>query len=120
MDQGTFGCDIGNTRWAEDFGLQSYLSLESKGVDLWNMSQNSQRWDIFRYNNLNHNTLSINNQKHNIKGRATIIDTFNSKEEKGATIDLTEVLNFNNELKSAKRKGVVINDSFLKIINIGG
>ena len=118
MDQGSFVYDIGTNRWAMDFGSQDYYSLESKGVKLWDMTQNSQRWDIFRYTNLNHNTLSINNQKHNIKGRANIIENYNSKTEKGSKIDLTEVLNFNNELKSAHRKGVVVNDSYLKIEDV--
>ena len=98
-----------------DFGSQNYGTLESKGVKLWDMKQNGQRWDIFRYNNLNHNTLTINNQKHNIKGRANIIENYNTEAEKGAKLDLTSVLNFNNELKSAIRKAVVVNDSFLKI-----
>jgi hypothetical protein len=118
MDQGTFIYDIGKTRWAEDFGAQSYITLESKDVDLWNMTQDSQRWDIFRYSNLNHNTLSINNQKHNTKGRATIIETYNSDKEKGAKFDLTSSLNFKDELKSAHRKGVVVDDSYLKIEDV--
>jgi hypothetical protein len=101
-----------------DFGSQTYETLESKGVKLWDMSQNSQRWEIFRYTNLNHNTLSINNQKHNIKGRSKILETYNTSKEKGAKLDLTSVLNFNNELKSAHRKGVVVNDSHLEIEDV--
>ena len=116
MDQGTFVYDIGQLRWAMDFGLQSYNTLESKGVDLWNMQQESQRWDVFKYNNFNHNTLSINNQKHNVKGRANIIESFKDK-ELGAKIDLTEVLNLNNELKSATRKATIVNEKKLVIID---
>lgn len=115
MDQGTFVYDVGNIRWAMDFGLQSYITLESKGVDLWNMSQNSQRWDVFRYNNLNHNTLTINNQRHNANERAEIINNYNTKKEKGAEVDLTAVLNLNNELKSATRKAIIVNNDYLKI-----
>lgn len=115
MDQGTFVYDVGGLRWAMDFGLQSYITLESKGVDLWNMGQNSQRWDIFRYNNLNHNTLTINNQRHNVNGKAEIIETFDRKKEKGVKIDLTPVLNLNNEVKTAHRTAVLIDDIYLKI-----
>ena len=115
MDQGTFVYDIGRLRWAMDFGMQSYLTLESKGVDLWNLKQDAQRWDVFRYNNFNHNTLSLNNKKHNVNGRAKIIETFENKKELGAKIDLTEVLNFENELKTATRKAVVVDDTYLKI-----
>ncbi|ACU04855.1 heparinase II/III domain-containing protein [Pedobacter heparinus] len=115
MDQGTFVYDVGRLRWAMDFGMQSYITMESKGVDLWNMAQNSQRWDIFRYNNLNHNTLSINNQRHNVSGRAEIIEAFENKNELGAKLDLKSVLNFNDELKTATRKASIIDDSYLKI-----
>ena len=116
MDQGTFVYDIGQLRWAMDLGLQSYNTLESQGVDLWNMNQNSQRWDVFKYNNFNHNTISINNQKHNVKGRAKIIESYKNK-ELGAKIDLTEVLNFKNELKSATRKATIVNEKNLVIID---
>ncbi|MFD1629570.1 heparinase II/III domain-containing protein [Pseudopedobacter beijingensis] len=118
MDQGTFVYDTGGLRWAMDFGLQSYITLESKGVDLWNMSQNSQRWDVFRYNNLNHNTLTINNQRHNVNGRAEIIETFNSGKELGAKVNLTSVLNLDNELKSAVRKAVIVDESYLRIEDV--
>ncbi len=118
MDQGTFVYDIGNLRWAMDFGLQSYITLESKGVDLWNMSQNSQRWDIFRYNNFNHNTLSINNQLHNVEGRSEIIKTYENKNELGAKVDLAPALNLNNELKTATRKATIVDDSYLRIEDV--
>src|SRR5690606_3387195 len=115
MDQGTFVYDVGKLRWAMDFGLQSYITLESEGVDLWNMSQNSQRWDIFRYNNLNHNTLTINNQRHNVEGKSEIVDTYDKGRELGAMVDLTPALNLNNELKRATRRAVIVEESFLKI-----
>ena len=118
MDQGTFVYDVDNLRWAMDFGLQSYITLESKGVDLWNMAQNSQRWDIFRYNNLNHNTLTINNQRHNIEGRAEIVKTFDKGPELGAKIDFTQALNLHGELKSATRKAVIVKESFLQIEDV--
>lgn len=115
MDQASFVYDEAGLRWAMDFGMQSYITLESKGVDLWNMSQNSQRWNIFRYNNLNHNTISINNQRHNVKGRAPILETFEKDKELGATVDLTPVLNLNKELRSATRKAVIIDDHYLRV-----
>lgn len=118
MDQGTFVYDVDNLRWAMDFGLQSYITLESKGVDLWNMDQNSQRWDIFRYNNLNHNTLTINNQRHNINGKAEITQTYDSKNEVGAKINLTPALNLKNELKSATRKATIVDGDYLKIEDV--
>lgn len=118
MDQGTFVYDTGNLRWAMDFGLQSYITLESKGVDLWNKEQDAERWDVFRYNNLNHNTLTINNQRHNVNGNAEIIETYDSSKELGAKVDLTAALNLDNELKSATRKAVIVDEAYLKIEDI--
>lgn len=115
MDQGSFVFDKYGLRWAMDFGMQSYITMESKGVDLWNMGQNSERWNVFRYNNLNHNTLSINGQRHNVNGFAPIIDTVNNEQESGATIDLTDVLNLNKELRQATRRAVVVENRDLKI-----
>ncbi|MBC9798025.1 heparinase II/III domain-containing protein [Sinomicrobium weinanense] len=115
MDQGTFVYDADGLRWAMDFGLQSYITLESEGVDLWNLDQDAERWEVFRYNNLNHNTLTINNRRHNVEGRAEITETFEKGHERGARIDLTSVLNFNNELKMASRKATIVDDSYLKI-----
>lgn len=115
MDAGTFVYDAEGLRWATDFGSQSYITLESKGVDLWNMRQNSQRWDVFHYNNLNHNTLTINNQRHNVNGKAEIVETYDNEKERGAKLDLTPALNLNNELKSATRKAVIVNNDYLKI-----
>lgn len=118
MDQGSFVYDVGDLRWAMDLGMQNYNSLESAGVDLWNKTQNSQRWEVFRYNNLNHNTLTVNNQRHNVAGKAQIIETYKSENELGAKVDLTPVLNLNNELKLATRKATIINNNSLKIEDV--
>ena len=60
MDAGSFVFDALGVRWVQDLGMQEYYSLEKENVDLWNMSQNGQRWNVFRYNNLAHNTLTVN------------------------------------------------------------
>jgi len=39
MDGGSFILEADGVRWAEDLGLQSYHSLESRGVQLWSMHQ---------------------------------------------------------------------------------
>lgn len=118
MDQGTFVYDIGRLRWAMDFGLQSYITLESKGVDIWQKEQEAERWEVFRYNNFNHNTLTINDQLHNVHGKAEIIATYEKKNEMGAKVDLTSVLNLNNELKKATRKATIVDNAYLKIEDV--
>ncbi|MDO4949892.1 MAG: heparinase II/III family protein [Bacteroidales bacterium] len=105
MDAGTFVFEKYGVRWAMDFGAQNYYSLESKGVDLWNGSQDSQRWDVFRYGNKCHNTLTVNGQRHNVKGFGEIVKTYETKTKRGAEIDLTTV--FQDYLASAVRTAMV-------------
>jgi len=107
MDAGSFVMDANGIRWAMDFGMQGYESLESKGVDLWNMNQNSQRWQVFRYNNFAHNTLAINNQLQNVKGFAPITSSSSAPGFMNAITDLTAV--YQNDIKKANRGIAILN-----------
>ena len=44
MDAGSFIYERKGIRWAIDLGMQNYLSLESRGINLWDQSQEGQRW----------------------------------------------------------------------------
>jgi hypothetical protein len=72
MDAGSFVLEAGGVRWAVDLGMQDYESLESKGVDLWNKQQDSQRWTVFRLNNFSHNTLTLGGKLHQVAGHASL------------------------------------------------
>lgn len=111
MDAGTFVYDSEGLRWAMDFGLQSYITLESKGVDLWGKGPDSQRWDVFRLSNRAHNTLTINNKKHNFYGKATLIESIDTPDEKGGKFDLSDI--FKGEISSAIRKVVLKSKALL-------
>ena len=91
MDVGSFIMEAKGERWAMDFGMQDYNSLETAGVDLWNMEQNSQRWEVFRYNNFAHNTLTVNNQLQNVNGYAPIISWSDAPAMMNAVTDITSV-----------------------------
>ncbi|MGA2541089.1 MAG: heparinase II/III family protein [Verrucomicrobiota bacterium] len=87
MDAGSFVLDAGGVRWACDLGAQDYYSIESKGWDLFNMQQNSDRWRVYRLNNFSHNTLTLGGALHNVAGDARITAfTTNS-----ATVDLSKI-----------------------------
>lgn len=101
MDIGSFVIDAGGIRWATDLGYQDYHSLESKGIDLWNRAQDSQRWQIFRINNYSHNTLVIDNCLQRVEGFSKIIG-YTSKQPRPHTIvDLTEI--YDGQLKKLSR-----------------
>ncbi len=107
MDVGSFIMEADGVRWAIGFGMQSYESLESKGVDLWNSKQNSQRWQIFRYNNFVHNTLTVNEILQRVEGKATITAHSASPLFMNATTDLTDIY---SEGMTGVKRGVALVD----------
>lgn len=92
MDSGSFVMEADGVRWAMDLGMDNYERLESAKVDLWTRTQTSQRWQVFRYNNMAHNTLTVNDGLHVMAGRATITRTFSSPRFMHAIVDLSPVL----------------------------
>ena len=60
--QGSFYFESDGVAWAADLGMQNYNSLESRGVDLWNMKQAGQRWEVFRIGPWSHNILTLDNR----------------------------------------------------------
>ncbi|HPO13251.1 MAG TPA: heparinase II/III family protein [Candidatus Hydrogenedentes bacterium] len=72
MDTGSFVLDMKGVRWAVDLGSQGYNSLESRGIDLWNKKQESERWTVFRLNNFSHNTLVVDGKLQQVAGKGTI------------------------------------------------
>ncbi|MDD3079272.1 MAG: heparinase II/III family protein [Paludibacter sp.] len=108
MDAGSFVYVSDGVRWAMDLGMQDYLPLETKGIDLWNMGQDSQRWEVFRLNNKAHNTLTINDKRHLVNGMARITKTYDSDAMRGVEIDMTEV--FQDDLSEAKRTVALIDN----------
>lgn len=113
MDVGSFVMEADGIRWASDFGLQSYESLESKGIKLFGRTQDAQRWTIFRLNNLAHNTLAIDNQLQRVGGYAKI-DRFSDQPGfMHAVSDISSV--YENQLRSAKRGVAIVDKKFVVV-----
>ncbi len=72
MDAGSFIIESQGITWAADLGIENYYNLEKRKVNVWNFSQNSTRWDIYRYNSNNHNLVTFNQAKQVVSGTATI------------------------------------------------
>ena len=113
MDAGSFVMEANGVRWASDFGPDNYHSLESQGVDLWNMSQNSQRWQVFKYNNFAHNTLTVNEQLHVVGGASDIVSWSATSSFMNAISDLTKV--FEGQLSSSMRGVAIMNERYVII-----
>lgn len=100
LDAGSFVYDAEGVRWSADLGLQSYGTLESH-INLWDMSDGSERWGSFRYNNFNHSTITVNDTYHKVAGVAKIEGLINTEGRKGATVNITAPLS--SELALARR-----------------
>ncbi|MBN8824015.1 MULTISPECIES: heparinase II/III family protein [unclassified Spirosoma] len=113
MDIGSFVMEADGVRWAMDFGMQNYESLESKGVDLWNSKQDSQRWQIFRYNNLAHNTLTVNNQLQRVTGRASVSRSSANPSFLNAQTDLSDI--YRESLAKAIRGVAIVDKAYVVV-----
>jgi hypothetical protein len=113
IDAGSFVIDAGGVRWASDFGAQEYHSLESKGVDLWNLAQNSQRWQIFRYNNFVHNTLTVDGALHNVNGFADVISHSSNPDFIHSIVDLSEI--FKDQLAQSVRGIAIVDNRYVVV-----
>jgi len=107
MDVGSFVMEAQGVRWAMDFGMQEYESLESKGIDLWNSKQDAQRWKIFRYNNIAHNTLSVDSAFQLVNGKGVFVSNGSQSNFMNAVVDMHTL--YANKLNKALR-GVAIID----------
>jgi hypothetical protein len=113
MDVGSFVMDALGERWAMDLGAQDYNAIESKGIDLWNRKQQSERWNIFRLNNYSHNTLTFNNELQRVNGTAPIIQSTTDGDFLSATVDLTSIY---KERTTKAWRGVAIVDQKFVVI----
>lgn len=87
-DTGSFIFDADGVVWADDIGSQSYLSLESKGIDLWNRHQNSERYDVFRISPFSHNIITVNGHKPDVYQYIDFSDIWCEDTRKGASLNL--------------------------------
>lgn len=90
MDVGCFVLEMDGVRWAVDPGMQDYNSLESAGVDLWNATQQSSRWSVFRIGAEAHNILRFDGAVQEVNGRGEI-SAFQGGARPAAVLDLTAV-----------------------------
>ncbi len=113
MDIGSFIMESDGVRWASDFGMQEYESLESKGIKLFGRTQDAQRWSVFRLNNYVHNTLTVNNRLQLVKGYAKIDQYSDRPDFSYAISDLSSV--YENQLAVIKRGVGIVDEKYVII-----
>ncbi|MEI6275298.1 MAG: heparinase II/III family protein [Prolixibacteraceae bacterium] len=116
MDIGSFVMEALDIRWAMDFGMSDYNNLETNGVDLWNMSQTSERWDVFRLNNFAHNTLTINGNKQLVAANVAVENLVNTSSLKSVEMNLTPV--YKNDLTNCRRTASIVSNRYVEIKDV--
>lgn len=119
MDAGSFVFESQGVRWSCDLGNQKYAPLENAmkklKKSLWDRSQDSGRWDVLRYNNFHHSTITLNDKKHDVKGFAGFKEIIESDKEMGVVIDMTEIFgddvrNVTRTVKLVEERDLVVTD----------
>lgn len=116
MDGGSFYFEAQGVKWGLDLGVHEYETLEKNGIALFNRSQESQRWDIFRIGNTAHNTLTINNEKHLVSGNVPIEQFSNDENLMFVRSNLSTL--FAKTLKESKRAVALIDKSYVLVEDI--
>ena len=115
MDAGSFVYELNGVRWAIDLGKESSEKLKTAGIDTNNISQQSDRWSIFRMGADSHNTLSFKGERHNVDGMATITTHSTNKSEKSVSLNLSPI--FEAQAKSVHRTATIDKKNYLTIID---
>ncbi len=108
MDIGSFVLDADGVRWAVDLGAEGYHGIESRGMNLWSRSQDSDRWTIFRQQNFGHNTLVIDDQLQRASGKSQVIAFSDNPARPYSIVDMSSV--YRGQASSVQR-GVTMIDS---------
>ena len=113
MDIGSFIMESDGIRWAMDFGMQSYESLESKGMQIFGRTQDAQRWTVMRLNNFVHNTLTMNGQHQLVDGYAQID---RHSEEEGFQFAISDISSvYKGQVKEAVRGIGIVNQEYVLV-----
>ncbi|MBV6644501.1 MAG: heparinase II/III family protein [Cyclobacteriaceae bacterium] len=110
MDAGQFVIDALGIRWAYDLGSHNYNKLEQEGLKIWGRHQASERWQVLRYNNLSHNTLTVNERLHQADGKSELIEEESSVHQQSTVMDMTAA--FAGQLERVIRQVSLIGDQF--------
>ncbi len=89
LDQGSFVFDALGERWVVDLGNEDYTQVEKAGIDLWNMSQTSQRWDLIAYDNMHHSTMTFDGRLQNVEGKCEVVREIKKRNRRGVLLDLS-------------------------------
>ena len=101
MDMGSFILESDGVRWAVDLGLQEYFSLEKENVQLWDATQDGQRWEVFRIGPESHNILRFDDARQLVQAHADFVRFEGSGPHPCSVLDLSAI--YAHKVSSARR-----------------
>ena len=113
MDGGSFILEADSVRWAVDLGTESYDKMRAAKLDLWNYSQNSNRWTTFRCGPDGHNILRFNNARQDITGFGTIEKLPDTEGVMGNVLDLSSL--YKSQVQKVSRTVKLFPDKSMSI-----
>lgn len=108
MDIGSFVLDADGKRWSVDLGSEGYGALEARGMDIWGRTQRSVRWDVYRYHNSSHSTLTVNGEGQVVSAAANIIRFSDGAPFPHSVMDMDAV--YGGQLSRARRGFALLPD----------
>lgn len=101
MDIGTFVLDADGCRWAVDLGREDYNGIESRGMNLWDKAQKSDRWKILRLNTDGHSVLTVDGRAQRVAGEGRVESFVDRGDSCTVSLDLSDV--YSGSLVRARR-----------------
>ena len=117
LDVGMICYEAYGAKWSADFphkAYQRYRNIVKKlgFTGSWKDPKHPN-WVLFHMNNKQHSTLTVNDHTVNVKGKAEFLETYNTPEKRGGTLDMTSL--YDEDLSLCKRTAVLLPDSSLKV-----
>ncbi|EAY04736.1 hypothetical protein TVAG_059340 [Trichomonas vaginalis G3] len=113
QDAGSFIFEANGVRWASDLGIQDYDQLNRDGVKISNFGQQSERWTVFRFMSIGHNTLTVDNDLHNVAGYVGFTQTFEDDNKLGGQMNMVDL--FFGKLSKSLRTVLLLNNEYLEV-----
>jgi oligo-alginate lyase len=118
MDIGSFILEAQGVRWAVDLGTESYGNMRAAKLDLWDYSQDSNRWSTFRVGPEGHNILRFSDHRQVVAGKGEVRVLKPFKGGVGNIADLSSVYagqaqSVTRTLKLLDNKTVSISDEWI-------
>lgn len=110
MDVGSFVLSVGKQNWFTELIHQDYHSVLKYGIDLYNRSQYSPRWTVFRDGMYSHNLIVFSDSLQRVDKKAYINKYGDRKNFVFAASDLTAVQGV--PLKSYWRGIAIVDESY--------